>query len=100
MIEVAVDEIISNVARYAYGDGVGNVTVNFASDEEGITLTVTDGGVPYNPLNKEDPDITLSAEERSIGGYGIFIVKKVMDDISYEYKDGKNILVMKKKYSA
>ena len=100
MIEVAVDEIVSNVARYAYGNEVGKATVQFASDDEGIRITVIDSGTPYNPLEKEDPDITLSAEERGIGGYGIFIVKKVMDNLSYEYKDGKNMLTMYKKYTA
>ena len=98
MLEIAVDEIVSNVARYAYEGGEGKVTVKFASDDQGITVTVIDCGVPYNPLEKEDPDITLSAEERGIGGYGIFIVKKVMDEVTYEYKDNKNILTMKKNY--
>ncbi len=96
-IDIAVDEIVSNVARYAYEDKTGNVTVKAETDENALTITVTDSGIPYNPLEKEDPDITLSAEERGIGGYGIFIVKKVMDSVSYEYKDGQNILKMTKK---
>ena len=99
MLEIAIDEIVSNVARYAYDGKKGDVTVSCSSDDKGITITVTDSGIPYNPLEKPDPDITLSAEERGIGGYGIFIVKKVMDEITYEYKDNKNILTMKKYFS-
>ena len=96
MIEIVIDEIVSNVARYAYGGKEGTATIEFCSDDKGVTITISDSGIPYNPLEKEDPDITLSAEERGIGGYGIFIVKKVMDEISYEYKDNKNILTIKK----
>ena len=97
-IEIAVDEIVSNVARYAYGDGVGEVNIRVESDDEGMTLTVTDSGIPYNPLEKEDPDVTLSADERGIGGYGIFIVKNTMDKIDYEYSDGKNILIIRENF--
>ena len=97
-IEIAVDEIVSNVARYAYGDGVGEVNIRVESDDEGMTLTVTDSGIPYNPLEKEDPDVTLSADERGIGGYGIFIVKNTMDKIDYEYSDGKNILTIRENF--
>lgn len=95
-LDIAVDEIVSNVARYAYEEKEGKVTVKAEVDRSGIEITVIDSGIPYNPLEKEDPDITLPAEERGVGGYGIFIVKKVMDDITYEYKDGQNILKMKK----
>ena len=98
MLEIAVDEIVSNVARYAYEERGGKVTVQFSSDEQGVSITVIDSGIPYNPLEKEDPDITLSAEERGIGGYGIMIVKNVMDEVTYEYKDNQNILTMKKNY--
>ena len=97
-IEIAVDEIVSNIARYAYNDKTGMVTVKTEADETGFTITVIDSGIPYNPLEKSDPDITLSAEERGIGGYGIFIVKKIMDEVSYEYTDGKNILKMRKNF--
>ncbi len=98
-IEVAVDEIISNIVHYAYGDGKGKASLKIQADNEGISITVEDSGVPYNPLEKDDPDVTLSAEERGIGGYGIFIVKKVMDDLTYKYEDGKNILIMRKFFS-
>ena len=95
-IEVAVDEIVSNIARYAYEQENGQATVKLESDGNGIIITITDSGIPYNPLEKADPDTTLSAEERGIGGYGIFLVKKIMDSISYEYKDNQNIIVLKK----
>ena len=98
-IEIAIDEIVSNVARYAYKDKSGKTAVRIDTDSNGITITITDSGVPYNPLEKPDPDVTLSAEEREIGGYGIYIVKKVMDEVTYEYKDNKNIFTMRKNFA-
>ena len=106
-IDVAIDELFGNIANYAYHPEVGKATVEIrsekctaeAGDPEEVTqvlITFTDHGVPYNPLEKEDPDVTLSADKRQIGGLGIFLVKKTMDDIEYEYKDGKNILTIKK----
>lgn len=97
-IEIAVDEIMSNIANYAYKDEVGKVQIKVETDSSSTTITFSDSGIPYNPLEKDDPDITLSAEEREIGGYGIFLVKKIMDEVLYEYKDNKNILTIKKKY--
>lgn len=97
-IDVAIDEIFGNIANYAYGEsgkGEATVCVDFPSASS-VDITFIDSGVPYNPLEKTDPDITLSAEERQIGGLGIFIVKKTMDDMIYEYRDGKNILTIKK----
>lgn len=98
-IEVAVEELFVNIAYYAYSPDIGNVVINVEKDFEKkqISFTFTDTGKPYNPLEKPDPDITLSAEERSIGGLGIYMVKKSMDDISYEYKNGQNILTIMKK---
>ncbi len=98
-IEISVDEIVSNVARYAYGEKTGKVTVSVDCDDKRLSVTVTDSGTPYNPLEKEDPDTTLSAEERGIGGYGIFIVKKVMDNVTYKYKAGHNVLTMQKNFT-
>lgn len=97
-INIAIDEIFSNIARYAYDPKIGKaeVEIEVIEDPLSVIITFTDGGVPYDPLKKADPDITLSAEERQIGGLGIFMVKKSMDDISYEYKDGKNILTIRK----
>ena len=95
-IDVAVEEIFVNVASYAYEDGNGSCTIQVDTDPVNtyVTITFIDEGIPYNPLAKEDPDVTLSAEEREIGGLGIFIVKKSMDKTSYERKDGKNIFSM------
>lgn len=98
-IDVAIDEIFGNIANYAYDGHEGDVTVRVESHEESnVEITFIDSGVPYNPLEKEDPDVTLSAEERKIGGLGIFIVKKTMDDMIYKYEDGKNILTIKKSW--
>jgi sigma-B regulation protein RsbU (phosphoserine phosphatase) len=97
-LSVAIEEAFVNVARYAYGDGGGEVALGIGFEEEGrvLTLRMTDGGTPFDPLGRGDPDITLSAEEREIGGLGIYIVKKTMDTVSYAYENGKNILTMTK----
>ena len=97
-IDIAIDELFGNIAHDAYNPETGPATVRVEVTEDPIAVVITfiDRGVPYDPLKKEDPDITLSAEERAIGGLGIFMVKKTMDEISYEYKDGKNILRIKK----
>ncbi len=97
-IEVAVDELFSNIAHYAYDPGTGNATVRVDVTEDPLSVEITfvDGGKPYDPLAKADPDTTQSIEERPIGGMGILIVKKSMDAVDYEYKDGKNILTIKK----
>lgn len=94
-IDVAIDELFSNIALYAYENG-GDATVIFDFADGVVSLTFTDSGKPYDPTKKDDPDTTLSAEEREIGGLGIFLVKKTMDSIDYRYEDGKNILTIKK----
>ena len=97
-IDIAIDELFSNIAKYAYHPGVGPATVRVEVEEDPMAVVVTfiDNGQPYDPLKTEDPDLTLSVEEREIGGLGIYVVKKTMDEISYEYKDGQNILRIKK----
>ena len=97
-INVAIDELFSNIAHYAYHPETGEATVavEVIKNPLAVEITFIDNGKPYDPLQNADPDVTLSAEERAIGGLGIFIVKKSMDDIAYEYKDGKNILKIKK----
>ena len=96
---VALEEVFVNVANYAYGEGSGDVTLDIGFDEESrdVTFRLADRGIPFDPLKKPDPDITLSIEERPIGGLGIFIVKKTMDTVRYDYHDGQNILTMIKK---
>lgn len=98
-ISVAADEIVTNIAMYAYTPGSGDVTVTFAFDAETRTAEITfmDSGTPFDPLKKADPDVTLSAEEREIGGLGIFLVKKTMDEVLYRREDGRNILTIRKK---
>jgi len=97
-VDVAIDELFSNIANYAYNPEVGPATVRVAVDGEPLAVTITfiDRGVPYNPLGKDDPDVALSVEDRQIGGLGIFMVKKLMDDMTYEYRDGQNILTIRK----
>ena len=97
-IAVAAEEIFVNIARYAYAPDSGKamVRIEFSPAPAAVTITFIDHGVPFDPLAKPDPDVTLSAEERGIGGLGIFMTKKTMDDVKYEYKDGQNILKMKK----
>jgi serine phosphatase RsbU (regulator of sigma subunit) len=96
---VAIEEVFVNVAHYAYGDGEGDVTltIDFEEENRNVIIQMTDKGVAFDPLKKPDPDITLSAEEREIGGLGIFITKKTMDLVTYAYKNGENILTMRKK---
>ena len=100
-IDIAIDELFGNIAHYAYNPEIGQATVRVEVIEEPLSVVITfiDNGVPYDPLAKADPDTTLSADEREIGGLGIYMVKKSMDDITYEYKDGQNILKIKKKLS-
>lgn len=97
-IDIAIDELFSNIARYAYAPDTGEATIRVESlyDPLAVVVTFMDNGVPYNPLKKKDPDITLSADDRQIGGLGIYMVKKSMDAMEYEYKDGQNILSIKK----
>ncbi|MBR1539135.1 MAG: ATP-binding protein [Bacteroidales bacterium] len=98
-IRLSIEEAVENVVRYAYEGGMGWIEVGTELDPEGVMLTILlrDAGVPFNPLDKPDPDISLSAEDRQIGGLGIFLCKKLMDHIEYKYEDGCNILLMTKK---
>jgi len=98
-LDIAVDEIFSNIVFYAYAPGFGDATVQIEFDDTpAVSITFIDSGTPYNPLAKDDPDVTLSAEERKIGGLGIYIVKKTMDKVDYRYEDGKNILTLVKNF--
>ena len=100
-IDIAIEEIFVNIARYAYPSGDGKAVIEIESDkaEKSVRITFEDQGIPYDPLKNEDPDITLPAEERPIGGLGIFMVKNIMDEVSYENSDGKNRLTIKKNYN-
>lgn len=98
-IDVAIDELFGNIAHYAYHPETGNATVRVevTDDPLAVIITFMDNGVPYNPLAKDDPNVALSAEDRDAGGLGIYLVKKTMDEISYEYQNGQNILTIKKR---
>ena len=93
-IDVAVEELFVNIAHYAYTPNVGTATirVDMLPEPKAVSITFIDHGIPYDPLKKPDPDVTLPAEERQIGGLGIYMVKKSMDSMDYEYRDGQNIL--------
>ena len=93
-LSVVVEELVLNIVDYSHSD---YLDVEIISDEKRITLRFHDGGVPFNPLEKEVPDFTIPWEERQIGGLGIFMVIKCMDDVTYEYTDGENILSVMKK---
>ena len=97
-LELVIEEIFVNIASYAYHPEIGAATfcMEFEENPAAVLMTFIDGGKPYNPLEKTDPDTTLDLAEREVGGLGIFLVKKNVDEISYEYTDGKNILRMKK----
>ena len=98
-LSIVIDEVFSNIAQYAYGSALGTATVKAGLEEDGRTLVLIfqDGGMPYDPLSAKDPDTSLSAEDRPLGGLGVFLVKKLMDETSYEYKNGQNILTLRKK---
>lgn len=95
-ITVCVEEMFVNVAHYAYEGAEGEVTLCINGEDKTVAITLIDSGMPFDPLAKEDPDITLAADERQIGGLGIFMVKKSMNEVAYERRDDKNIFTMTK----
>ncbi|MBR3053817.1 MAG: ATP-binding protein [Firmicutes bacterium] len=99
-IDLAVEELFVNIARYAYAPNKGTATISIAASEAAgeAVISFTDSGKEYNPLAKEDPDIHLSSDARPIGGLGVYLVKETMDSASYSREDGSNILTIKKKF--
>ena len=97
-LDIAVEEIFVNIASYAYGGKSGRATIRLREthDPKGVSVTFIDQGVPFDPLGRPDPDVTLSADDRAVGGLGIYITKKSMDGIRYEYRDNSNILTLTK----
>ncbi|MBR6397444.1 MAG: ATP-binding protein [Lachnospiraceae bacterium] len=99
-VDIAVEEMFVNIANYAYAPGEGDADVCVETEEtdggKRIRITLVDQGKPYDPLMQEAPDVSLPAEKRKIGGLGIFMARKNMDDMTYEYRDGRNILTMLK----
>lgn len=99
-IDIAIDEIITNIASYAYGPEGGDFTVRLHVQEDPrlIKLCFIDSGIPFDPLQNADPDTSLSAEDRQIGGLGIYLVKKTMDEVRYEYSGSQNMLTLIKQF--
>ena len=99
-LDVAAEEIFVNIAHYAYAPNTGTarVSLEIAGDVPTATVTFMDRGVPYDPLAKPDPDVTLDAEHRSVGGLGVYMVKQTMDEVRYAYEDGQNVLTMVKRF--
>ena len=97
-IDIAIDELFSNIAQSAYTPKTGKATVRVEVTENPMAVVISfiDNGIPYDPLAKADPNVSLPADDRQIGGLGIFMVKKSMDEINYEYKNGQNVLTIKK----
>ncbi|MDR0951861.1 MAG: ATP-binding protein [Oscillospiraceae bacterium] len=95
-LNIAVEEIFVNIASYAYAPEKGSVRIRAEEAPDGTIVVFLDGGVPYNPLEHRDPDITLPAEQREIGGLGLLMAKKMTDEITYRYENGMNILTVKK----
>lgn len=100
-LDIAVEEIFVNIAHYAYtpDEGDAYIQVEFTENPSMVIISFKDQGKPFDPLAKPDPDVTLSAEERQIGGLGIYMVKKSMNEVTYKYQDGCNILTIKKEIS-
>jgi anti-sigma regulatory factor (Ser/Thr protein kinase) len=97
-LELATEEIFVNIANYAYDEtGEAYIGIEPIDDKKSVKIIFKDSGKQYNPLLKTEPDVSLPAEKRKIGGLGILLVKKIADDISYEYVDGSNILTVIKK---
>ena len=96
-ITVALEELFVNVAHYAYPDKDGDVLLVVSIEDDIACISLEDSGVPFNPLTKDDPDVTLDIAERDIGGLGIFMVKKTMDSFDYSYENGKNIVTFTKR---
>ena len=96
-LRIAIEELYVNVTLYAYPDGDGWAEIRGSIEDGVATFTLIDSGRPFDPLAKEDPDTMLSGEDREIGGLGIFMVKNTMDEMEYEYRDGCNQLMMRKR---
>lgn len=97
-MRLVMEEALVNIINYAYPNSVGEIEIdyNFYEKKKILTIKIIDSGIPFNPLEKEEPDLSLSMEERQIGGLGIYMIKTIMDEVNYERVDGKNILIISK----
>lgn len=98
-IDIAIDEVFSNIALYAYqGKEGGTADFDIKVEKSTVTLVFSDSGIPYNPLENDEPDVTLSADDRKIGGLGIYMVRKSMDKVLYSFDNGHNVLTLVKSW--
>lgn len=97
-IDLSVEELFVNIASYAYPDSEGQAEIRIRTfgEPKQAEIVLLDSGIPYDPTKNEDPDITMAAEDRDIGGLGVFMVKKYMDSIQYAYENGQNVLTITK----
>jgi len=95
-LRLACEEVIVNVINYAYPDSKGSMQISYDISDNELEVVVSDSGVHFNPINKEDPDLSIPLEDRKIGGLGIFLVRNIMDQVEYSREDGRNILTMRK----
>lgn len=96
-IRLCIEEVVENIVSYAYSKGDGWIIAKTERIGDSVVISLRDAGIPFDPLAKPDPDITLPVEARQIGGLGIFLCKKMMDSVRYEYTDGCNVFTMEKK---
>jgi anti-sigma regulatory factor (Ser/Thr protein kinase) len=94
-LQLAVEEAVANICSYAYEVPPGEVSVTVARDGSGVRVVISDNGVPFDPLSKEDPDIRAELEARSVGGLGVFLIRRVLDEVHYNRVDGKNVLTLR-----
>lgn len=100
-VNISIDEVFHNIVSYAYDEKNGKIEIQIESgDPVKLVLIFKDSGTPFNPLENADPDITLSSDDREAGGLGIFMVKKLMDNVTYSYENGQNILKLEKSWQA
>jgi serine/threonine-protein kinase RsbW len=96
-LNLSLEEAVTNVINYGFDGGDHTIDVELVAADGAVTATINDDGKEYNPLLREDPDVHASLDERGIGGLGVLLVKKLMDDVAYERRDGRNILTMRKR---
>ena len=95
-LRLACEEVIVNIINYAYPDSKGSMEISYDINDNELVIVISDSGVPFNPIKKEEPDLNIPLEERKIGGLGIFLVRNIMDQVEYQRDNGRNILTMRK----
>ena len=98
-VGLAVDEACSNIILHGYGEEGGRIEIELAVSPDRVTVSLMDSGEPFNPLTVEPPDLCDDVDQRKVGGLGVFIIKKTMDEVGYEYRNGRNVLSITKNRS-